>query len=272
MRKLLLGIIIVFLTGTCAGCGKKAEQEKTYGVFLNYEGNLKDLEQYETVVIDAQYVDEKDILSFQAGGHKVYSYINIGSLEDFREYYDLYKDITLGAYEHWEEECWIDVSQKEWQDFLLHTLAEELLQKGIDGFFVDNCDVYYVYPNEDIFQGLVDILKGLKATGKDVVINGGDSFVNAYCETGGKWQDILTGINQETVFSCINWEKGTFGKAKKEEEKYFTEYIEKYGEQGVNIYLLEYTSNPVLINKIKQYCASNHFQYYITDSLELDAE
>ena len=46
---------------------------------------------------------------------KVYTYLNVGSLEDFRDYYKEYEHLTIGAYENWDEEKWIDVSDKDWQ-------------------------------------------------------------------------------------------------------------------------------------------------------------
>jgi len=33
-------------------------------------------------------------------------------------------------------------------------LSQELYEKGVDGFFIDNCDVYYYAPRESIFEGL----------------------------------------------------------------------------------------------------------------------
>lgn len=276
IKKTALIIMVILMLCTFVGCGKikkdNLEYTSSYGVFLNYEGNLSELGEYETIVIDAQYISEQDIADFKAQGHTVYSYINVGSLENFRDYYPEFEDIMLGEYEHWEEEHWIDVSSKEWQDFILNNLSKELLHKGIDGFFVDNCDVYYEYPDSNILNGLSAMLEGLRATGKDVIINGGDSFVDAYCDAGGDWKNILTGINQESVFSCVNWDDGTFGRAKEDDHKYYTEYIEKYGKQGVEIFLLEYTADPVLIQEVQGYCNKNYFNYYITNRLELDAD
>lgn len=88
----------------------------SYGVFLSVENDLDKLSDYYTVVIDAQNFSKGEIESFKNKGHKVYSYINIGSLENFRNYYNDYKALKLGDYEHWEEEIWIDVSSQKWQE------------------------------------------------------------------------------------------------------------------------------------------------------------
>ena len=265
-------IILIVLT-CCTGLAG-AEQAPTfkypYGVFLSICENIEQFADYEIVVIDAQYYPKEELDAFRSKGHKVFSYINIGSLEDFRDYYDEYKDLSLGAYEHWEEEVWVDVSQKRWQDFMLNDIAAGLLEKAIDGFFVDNCDVYYVHPKQEILEGLTVIMKGLKATGKKVIINSGDTFLDAYCEQGGKWDDVISGINQESVFSTILWDEGTFGTAEPEDHEYFVSYIDRYGSQGAEIYLLEYTIDEELVKEIKAFCEERGYTYYVADSIELD--
>lgn len=256
----------------CVGCSKMIvshDENNVYGVFLSVNDELESLRDYRIVVIDAQYFDSDEINDFKNDGHKVFSYINVGALEDFRDYYDDYCDIGLGNYEHWDEEIWMDVSNRQWQEFVLEDLAPELMNKGIDGFFVDNCDVYYQYPTEDILNGLGTIMEGLVDTGLEVIINGGDAFLDAYCEYGN-WDDVITGINQETVFSKITWDGDVFEKASKEDREYFCDYIERYGEKGADIYLLEYTTDKKVIRQIDDYCKENGFYYYVSDSVELD--
>ena len=247
-----------------------SEAKYAYGVFLSVTRNLDRLKDYETVVIDAQHFTKEQIEAFKARGHKVYSYINIGSLENFRSYYKEYKDLKLGKYEHWDEEIWINVADQRWQDFMQNDMIPNLTAKGIDGFFVDNCDVYYNYRKPGILDGLTSIMKALVATGKAVLINGGDCYLDSYCKNGGSWRDVITGINQETVFSKIIWDKNKFGRAGKEDHKYFLSYIERYAKQGADIYLLEYTKDKKLIKEIEEYCANKGFGYYVSDSVELD--
>lgn len=240
-----------------------------YGVFIGIGSNLARCEKYDTVIIDAQYFSEEEIKSFSEKGHKVYSYLNIGSLENYRSYYKRFLLSTLGSYENWGEERWMDVSKEKWQSFILDELVPEMLRKGVDGFFVDNCDVYYNYPKKSVYDGLVTIMQGLVKTGKKVIINSGDCFVDEYCKNGGRVSDIITGINQESVFTSIQWETSTFGEASEETNEYFTAYIEKYASMGTDIYLLEYTSDRATAEKAEEYCKNHGFTVYITDSIEL---
>ena len=145
-RGLLLALACLILL---TGCGtKETSKSFKYGVFIGSDADLDTYNDYETIVIDAQYYSAEQIKEYKEKGHTVFSYINIGSLENFRDYYAEYEDLTLGGYEHWSEEKWVDVSDDRWQEFVLKELAPSLAEKGIDGFFVDNCDVYYVYRHE----------------------------------------------------------------------------------------------------------------------------
>ena len=263
---LFLALILML---SASGCGTKP-LDSDYGVFLSVTENIASLSDYKTVVIDAQYFSKAEIDAFRTAGHIVYTYINVGSIEDFRDYYSEYKGLALGEYENWSEEYWIDVSNRRWQDFLTAELIPSLLEKDVDGFFVDNCDVYYYYPTEQIRNGLTAIMRSLVGTGKAVLINGGDTYLDAYCGSGGQWNDVITGINQETVFSKILWDGDRFGTASREDREYFQDYIERYAAKGADIYLLEYTRDNHLISEIRDYCQTEGFEYYISDSIELD--
>ena len=266
---LMLAILLAGLY-ECEVFGKDNSRQKDYGVFLSLDASDMDrITEYQTVVIDAQYFSKKDIAYLKKQGCTVYSYINIGAIENFREYYDEYSNLALGDYENWEEEKWVDVSSTVWQNFLV-SLEEELLDKSIDGFFVDNCDVYYVYHTDDVFEGLTTILEHLMEYGKPVIINGGDTYVMEYETREGSIQRIMTGVNQECVFSRINFKKGGFSAQKKIDREYFQDYIETCDRQGCDVYLIEYTTDRKLKRKIKKYCKKKGFHYYISDSIELD--
>ena len=219
---------------------KAKEFEKNdYGVFLNADASsLERFKMYETIVIDAQYFTKRDIELLHQNGTVVYTYLNIGSIENFREYYTTYAELAIGEYEHWEEEEWVDVANPDWQKFI-GQLSQELYEKGVDGFFIDNCDVYYYDPHESIFEGLTAILQNMMTFGKAVIINGGDTYVAEYRERYGAIDQIMTGVNQESVWSSIDFDSGTFREQTSETRDYFCKYLETCKADGVEVYLLE---------------------------------
>ena len=294
MKKLLIGMLLVVVNILLVSCSEEKvknqkdsteknteasteievqtnKPEEDYGVFLSLDNSdLSIFLNYKIVVIDAQYFDKTDIDFLHENGVEVYSYLNIGSLENFRDYYNTYDKYTLEVYENWEEEKWVDVSVKVWQDFITDELANKLFEKGIDGFFIDNCDVYYIYNETKIYNGLETILRKLKNFNVDVVINGGDEFVNAYYENNNSIEEIITGINQEDVFTSYDFDNEKFETANSEDSLYYKEYIEKFGAMGTEIFLLEYTDDFEVINQIENYCKKYDFMFYVSDSIELD--
>ena len=80
----LITMIALFIP--CAGMGEASAFAYPYGVFLGITDNLAQFGDYEIVVIDAQYFSGEEIERFRNEGHQVYTYLNIGSLEDFRDY------------------------------------------------------------------------------------------------------------------------------------------------------------------------------------------
>ena len=257
----------------CILCGCAASESRSeYGIFIGVDPDdlPEDMKDYDIIVIDAQNFTRGQIQKFKNNGQKVYSYINAGSIEKTRSYYGKYADLTLDPYENWDEEYWVDVSSEKWQDFISYDISQKLLDKDIDGFFVDNIDIYYQYPRPEIYNGLCNILNNLMDYDKPVIVNGGDVFVSEYISRNGNIKDILTGINQETVFSKINFDQETFEKNDEDTIEYFKKYIAECKSNGLDVYITEYTTDKKLIRQIKDYCKENGFHYYISDSIQLD--
>ena len=96
-----------------------------------------------------------------------------------------------------------------------------------------------------------------------------NDYVAEYRERYGAIDQIMTGVNQESVWSSIDFDSGTFGEQTSETRDYFCKYLETCKADGVEVYLLEYTTNQKLIRKIKEYCKEQDFHFYISNSLEL---
>lgn len=271
-KVLALIFVIVLISGyfLIKDSNTSTFEKNDYGVFLNADASsLEQLKKYDLIVIDAQYFNKRDIELLHQNGTRVYTYLNIGSIENFREYYTTYEKLTIGRYEHWDEEKWVDVADPDWQKFM-EQLSQELFEKGVDGFFIDNCDVYYYAPRESIFEGLTAILQNIMTFDKAVIINGGDTYVTEYRERYGAIDHIMTGVNQESVWSAIDFDKGTFHEQTKETRDYYCNYLEACQADGMDIYLLEYTTDKKLIQKIKKYCNEHDFHFYVSNSLELE--
>ncbi|MDO1509029.1 MULTISPECIES: endo alpha-1,4 polygalactosaminidase [unclassified Neisseria] len=262
----------LLLAGIIMLCSAVGESKETYGVFIGMNpADTAQLHRYETVVVDAAGFSAADIACLHSKADKVFSYLNIGSLETFRDYYPRFRPITLGKYENWPDEYWVNVSDKEWQAFTVNTLAKQLVEKGIDGFFIDNADVYFHYLEPDIYQGLKNILGGLRQYRLPVIINGGDAFARQAARKK-ELQQLATGVNQETVFTSINFATKRFAPQTAANRRYFTQYLQEMKAAGMQVYLLEYGAEGRLKQQIRDYCRANGFKCHIAARLNLDKE
>lgn len=265
----MLGVFLL------CGC-EKAEQaiiEKQfpYGVFLGRNGDeLDGLEEYEVVVIEPEEFLREQIALLHEAGCTVYGYLNIGAVEEYRDYYGRFEEQTLAVYEDWPEERWVDVSNENWQVFLTQELAPRYAELGLDGFFLDNADVYYHFETDEVFDGLCAILRGLRAMNPELtlLINGGDVFVTR-CIEEEIATELFDGVNQETVFTAIDFDTETFHPQTAEETAYFQEYLQTVKQTGLQVYLLEYGADDALSQTIDACCEENGFVWYNAKDLDL---
>ena len=274
-----------------AGTGPSLSEEKltgisdtssdSYGVFLGVDEDSFSVDLfdgYDMVVVDAQELRKEQLAQLHARGHIVYSYLNVGSIEDFRDYYEDFEDICLDRYKNWPEENWIDVTKEEWQSFVTVDLPARIFEMDpkTDGLFLDNLDVYfhmaasrkYRTESEEAYDSLVRILKAYHAAEIPVLINGAEDFVQRLLEDG--MEELTEGVNQETVFTAIkDYRRDRFEAQDEEETEYYCEYLEKCAEAGLQVFLLEYTDDLSLEAQIAGYCREKGFRYYISGHVNL---
>ncbi|MEE3362008.1 MAG: endo alpha-1,4 polygalactosaminidase [Anaerovoracaceae bacterium] len=267
---IILAVICAVITAVVASSGTDgAREQKPYGVFLGINRDqISELDEYKTVVIEPEEFTKADVAKLRDSGKVVYAYLNIGAVENYRDYYDEYKSYTLGVYEDWPDERWVDVSKPEWRDFIAGTLAKKYAGYGYDGFFLDNADVYYHYKTDAIYEGLCDILEKLSGYDVDLVINGGDAFVTRAMKDG-KAEGLIDAVNQETVFTSIDFENKTYGRQDPDETEYFESYLENVRSHDIDVYLLEYGADRKLAKKIGRYCDRHDYKWYNAKSLDL---
>lgn len=281
--KFSIAIIIFVFVINLSACALSSDNTSTplsngYGAFLSVEeSSIAAFFDYDIIAIDAQYYTKDSIATLHNNGVKVYSYLNIGSLEDFRSYYADYYQYTFMDYENWDGERWIDVSKAKWQEFIINTLAKDLKDKGADGVYMDNLDVYSVVQEEynalsvtDIYEGIKNIIEGVANCGLEVVINGGSDFLSEAFTANDTVLDSIYGYNQEEVFSLItDYDNNKFDKQEEENSIYYQEIITRCVNYGMKIFLLEYSTDPTIITQIIDYCNTNSYYYYISTTVEL---
>ena len=275
-RLFVAGMLITLLICSFSACMQQSDNSAfregrlKYGVFIGANPDQIDsLDGYEIVVIDATYYSKMDIDKLHRQNTTVYSYLNIGSIEDFRDFFSDNKHLILDDYENWPDEYWVNVSDIGWQNHI-QKQAALLLEKDVDGFFIDNIDVYYQYHTPDIYNGLATILNNLGQFGKDIIINGGDVFVVEAIVEPDSPAVRITGVNQECVFTGIDFKNEQLVFQSTENTVYYQEYLEQCKEKGLDVYLLEYSDHEEVIPELVEYCNTHQFHHYVSSSIDLN--
>ena len=274
LKRLAAVLLAAAITVTCiipaTALPAEAASTTTWGVFIGatIHGNVSKVKNYKSIVIDGQNYTKAEITKLKSGGRKVYSYLSIGSIATYRSYYKRFKKYTLGNYDNWPSEKWIDTSKTAWQNFVVKELAANLKKKGIDGLWVDNTDVWYEYHRAPIFNGLVYILRRCKAMGFKIIINGGDVFVSHAIKSGK--QSCLDGVMQEEVLTRITgYNSNGFARQLNSDRKYYEAYLKLVKKAGKSIALLEYTKSSSMRKEIINYCRKRGYSYYISNNVAL---
>ena len=242
-----------------------------YGVYLSTKIKAKTLKKGEGMkVLEPEDYTEAQVKAIKAKGYTLLAYLSIGTLEKDRSWWDKYKKYKLKQLEDWPKEYYMDLRRTNWRQFLI-SRAKELKNKGFDGWWLDNLDVYSEYKSIEMYAAAKALLKQIKNIGGYVMINGGSEWLDDAIDKKVNLTNYLSGYTQEEVFSLIRdySGKGTFGKQEKEETTFYKGLLKKAIKKGIGGFLLEYTRDEKLSKTIKSWCKENKASYYISKDVNL---
>ena len=204
--------------------------------------------------------------ALKRAGNTVLAYLSVGSVSDERSYYKQLQKYTLRRLEDWEHERYLDVCEPTVQDWLINR-GMALLNAGYDGIWADNIDVFEEYPSDAAYKGITRILQALYPHGY-IMINGGMEYMLRAISQKAR---VAHGVTQEEVFTLIvdYSGKGTFKAQTSAQSREYQKYIANVLNAGMDAYLLEYTRDSAIKQKIITYCTASGAGYYISEDVDL---
>ena len=270
----LLGLILLVVSMVLL-IRQFSTPQQDYGVFIGME--KKDLQQltksYQTMVLDATNLDKSDIKQLHSESQQIFAYLNVGALETSNSFYQDFKDLTFKPYDNWPDEYWLDVTDSAWQDFLVHQLAQSLKDKGVDGLFLDNFDVYDHDHRPEVYTSLVQLLKEFQSMNLPVIINGGSTFVSQLvAEDPQLARQLIYAVNQESVFLAYVFDANKPVQQTAEAEDFYLDYLNNLSQTGLQVFLIEYGADSYQADKILKQCQELDYSLYLAPSILLDRE
>jgi cysteinyl-tRNA synthetase len=171
---------------------------------------------------DGANFTKPQIATLRAGGkNRVISYMNVGSCENYRSYWDTVPTgfvsckantkAQRGAYDGYPDETWMDVGDADYQKLIVEHVAPRLMGMGVDGFFLDNLEIVEHGTstsngpcNAACAQGGLDLVRMLREKFPDalIVMQNATSDVTRKGKTGGlDFPSLLDGISHEEVYA-----------------------------------------------------------------------
>jgi cysteinyl-tRNA synthetase len=164
----------------------------------------------------------EDVAALKANGQNVVlSYLNIGSCENFRSYWNnvpagfvscqANTAAQAGTYQGYRNETWMNLSNPDYQHLIVDYVAPRLVAQGADGFYLDNMEMVEHGTattngpcDATCAQGGLDLVRMLRAKYPSLVIvmQNATSNVTRLGQTGGvAFASLLDGIAHEEVYA-----------------------------------------------------------------------
>ncbi|WP_232438927.1 endo alpha-1,4 polygalactosaminidase [Burkholderia ubonensis] len=154
------------------------------------------------------------------GQNKVLSYLNLGSCEHWRDYWNSAPSgfvscgantaAQRGAYQGYSDETWMNVGNADYQNLILNYVAPRLVAQGADGFYLDNMEIVEHGTSTSngpcdasCSQGGLDLVRKLRQKYPKllIVMQNATSDVTRLGTTGGvKYASLLDGVAHEEVY------------------------------------------------------------------------
>ena len=158
------------------------------------------------------------VAQLKSGGqNRVISYLNVGSCENTRTYwnsvpagYVAAKNFALGPYSGYPDEQWMDLSSPDYQNLIVNYVAARLAAQGVDGFYLDNMELVEHNPMDAngpcspaCRQGGLDLVRKLREKYPNllIVMQNATSDITRLGTTGGvAFPSLLDGISHEDIY------------------------------------------------------------------------
>ena len=158
-------------------------------------GNLsKRYAPFDLIVVDGESARARDVAAIErAGDGLVFAYLDVGTIESYRGWYDAAKRYRLEYWGDWDE-WYANVNAPGFRSLLLKRIAPAMLAKGFDGLYLDNTDMTETHPAKKRgMRALVARLSRLvRARGKLLMTQNG-------AEVNWPLRRFYDGINFEDV-------------------------------------------------------------------------
>ena len=119
--------------------------DKNIAIYYASNPPVEMLSKFERVIVEADNIKPDELAQISKDGSNVFAYASIGEVSPTRTWYSkVKKEWILGKNVAWDSDV-MDLSNPEWQDFLLSEVINPLWASGYRGLFLDTLDSFKLF-------------------------------------------------------------------------------------------------------------------------------
>lgn len=262
----LTGLLVLFANLSFAPCAQAVSQPQSICFYYNEVDSVRELMNYERVVLDPAQVTSLQLKTLKDLGIRVYAYLSVGEMDD--EVPEKLQDAVKTENEEWGSAV-MDVSAKSWSDHLL-TSARSLKKRGFDGLFLDTLDSFNVYADSDTdadyhlsqVKALRDLVTELHALMPRLILNRGFEILDALSFKPDA-------VAFESLFQGYSASDESYHEVSEDDRAWLLSRVNPIKEKGIEIIAVDYLPEDDLDARIvlSQKILDAGFTPYVADGM-----
>ncbi|MDX8389573.1 MAG: bifunctional glycoside hydrolase 114/ polysaccharide deacetylase family protein [Mariprofundaceae bacterium] len=178
---------------------------------------VDELSAFDQVVVEPTYVSKSSLLQLKEAGSHVFAYVSIGEARREKPwFFDIDTAWVAGRNNAWNSAV-MDLSNEQWQDFIVEHLVAPLVEKGYSGLFLDTLDSYFIVADTPEMiqaqqQGLVQVIQKMRKAFPDLKL-----LFNRGFEVIADVQSLVDGVVAESLIQRWNAESKVYERVPKQD-------------------------------------------------------
>ncbi|PHS17077.1 MAG: RNA-binding protein [Kangiella sp.] len=272
-RFFILGILLL-LTAV-----SELKAVESIGFYYNKIDSVRELINYDRVVVNPDFLSDRQLAVLHKAESKVYAYLSVGELDLAYVVASAKKPLAdLSSIPHDINPIWqtrvIDQTSLIWQNYLV-SQTKHFAKRGFDGVFLDTVDSYQLLDKEQFNpalqkQALINTIKQISKTqNKDkklkLIINRGFELLEKITEETINLEAVVA----ESLFQKFNLQKQHYYPVKKEDTLWLTIQLQNIVKRNIEVIVIDYASpwNKSKQRQLAKNILQSGYTPYVADGL-----
>lgn len=258
MRLINAKIYTLMFLNFLLGCNPAKKSINEFGVCYG-KVNANDVMKFKHIVLESLHYSNAEMINLKSTRTELIAYMSVGEINKYHPSFPLISDHLKSDETHWES-YHLDLNNNEVKE-VLFGVVHSIAQKGFHGIFLDNVDHYGIYgPLKDDKTAFVELLREIKHQYPNLKI-----WQNAGLDLIAETRDYIDVVLVESIYTDYDFVEKQYllrdANVRDRKINYIKELKKKW---NIPVYIVEYSDNDEVGNKITKYHESNKISSFIS--------